>query len=225
MNRFARFWAIVPAMRILLLLSLVGLLGCNPTFAPPVRTGVGSMPDPAAGRPSAAVVGYGGEGRLHARSFHRYEEGLDIEAALAINAHPDAPEERFFLTGPGVVKRTTFGPDLPVAYSGGIGLGCGGAHRGYGGCTRSAAGMHVGADLGFPLPGQLGFYQANRLQWTLASGVPTTLWGVHLAGLQYDVHRDWFVSGEFGFWWYLNRIENESGLHGNLSVGTRWDEP
>ena len=206
----------------------IGLLlgACSPTFAPPIRTGVGSMPDPAQGTSSAWVAGLGANGTSHLRVLHGAASSLDVESTLVMKSDRDHPAQRFFLAGPGLVhRRAPLWGWLHSALSGGFALGCGGARSGEGGCTLAAGGLSVGADLGAELFWGLSLYVANRLQLSFAQDVPATLWGLHLAGLQWDASGPWFVTLEVGPWWYENRVERESAGTANLAFGFRWDTP
>lgn len=205
---------------------VVALGACSPTFAPPVRTGVGSTPR-AMNAPltETLVVALGGDEKGYVRAVHELTPNVALESSLVANVDRDHPEQRFLLGGPGVILSTDpLWSWLRVDLSAGLGLGCGGVVEGEGGCNRAAAGAHTGIDLGAELFWDLHLYVANRLQVSVAQEVPTTVWGLHMAGLQWDASPRWFFSIELGPWWYENRVEKESAMTGNLAVGLRWDE-
>jgi hypothetical protein len=207
------------------LVVAIVLGACSPTFAPPVRTGIGSVPNPSGDSPAATVVAWGGQGKGHIRMVHRLSDELDVESTVVSNIDRDNPAQRFFLAGPGLIGHMpTAWSWLQSAWVVGFAVGCGGARDGVGGCNRAAGGTHIGLDLGSALFWGFHLYLAQRLQVSFAENVPTTLWGLHAVGLQWDASPRWFLSLEVARWWYKNRAENEDAAIANLGLGFRWDD-
>ncbi len=209
--------------RFALALALLCLASCSPTFAPPVRTGVSSVPLKAQPDEVAMVLGWSGAVG-HLRVLTPISEELGLETSFVANLPRDSPEQHFVLAGPGVyLRQQTPLQWLTAGISTGLGFGCGGARAGEGGCERRAGGISFGFDLS---AGELwGFhaYLANRLQLGVAEDVPATLWGLHVAGLQWDAWDDGLISLEVGPWWYENRVEKRDAMIVTLGLGSRWD--
>jgi hypothetical protein len=171
----------------------------------------------------ASVIGWSRD-HGHLRVLNKLTPHLDLETSVVSRVTKDNPGLNFLLMGPGLVLHQPTGvPWLRTAFSVGLGFGCGGARGGTGGCERGAGGISLGADLAAGELWGLKLYCANRLQLSLAEDVPATFWGLHVAGIQWDVWEGGLISLETGPWWYENRVEKRNAMIVTLGVGVLWD--
>jgi len=160
----------------------------------------------------------------HLRVLNKLTPKLDLESSVVARVAQDHPEMSFILAGPGLIFHQPTGVSwLSSSFSVGLGVGCGGVRGGEGGCERGAGGLSVGVDLAVGELWGLHLYSGNRLQVSVAQDVPSTLWGLHALGLQWDAWDSGLVSLEFDPWWYVNRVEQRDAAIITLGLGILWD--
>lgn len=203
-----------------LLLVAVALYGCNPTFAPPVRSGMYGAP----GRLADSSFEVGGSSTQ--RGMGGLFEGFVVAPGLAVEVGGDLSaldeDARWAMGWVGArytidQVRQESGDGLSMDVEAGFGAGVGGrlADDDTQWFDRPAGGGYVGFGLGWHAEWFTAFGR-GRLQVTGAEDVPVTLWWQAVIGPEAAIGP---VSLYVAIGWggYTNEADNNTG--GLLDVG------
>lgn len=224
----------VAALVLVLGLGL-GALGCNPTYAPPPRTAHNVAPDRL--EP--------GEGEVAVSSSWYLRGSAVLSAEVAERVTLEGGLE----TGPGSWQLATGGARVTVVDAHGrtgptmdletglaVGLGGERCQADYGDTLdcqgrvpdqrdwteRLAYGGYLGLGLGYRVVEELQLYTRGRVEVSVASGIPRTLWGSWVAGLELDLDPVMLhLVGGFGG--FDNEVDGALGPLVELGVGIRFD--
>ena len=198
------------------LLSVGALLGCNPTYAPPIRGLHAGMPDRVA-KGQLEVGGAAGGWSLPTTGGPHVAYGYDDHVVLEAGANLNFVEGHWATGWAGVrlVRSRPLGHELHLVgdLELGAGAGLGGRLRGE---TRpwtslGAYGLYEG--LGFGLRWRwLGAFLRGRLDATASSDAPSTLWPSVTLGLEAKAgpHFVFALAGSRGGYW--NQADGVVGI-------------
>lgn len=222
-----------PVLGVLVTVAAAAV-GCYPSYAPPIRWGVGIMPEPHGRGGGSAQIGYGYPMTSHIiepRAAFGVSPWLDLDAGggVAVAGKNELP---MFMGSLGIryypVQHRIF--KLGLSVGGGLGLGGKWSYEDPAGewVTRDeklAGGGFVGIDLGARLHRVVGLYLGNRLQLTSTRHVVLTFWNINVFGIQIDFHPMVFMSLESGLWVYVSPKNDDHGCYSTViyaTVGMRW---
>ncbi len=197
------------------LLVAVSLSGCYPTYAPPMRMGLGRLPE-ALGK---------GRGAVQVSYAHPYVPVTEGRFAVGLTPTLDLDAGLFWMLA-GVeglgslmgstalhweVARAGF---FRMRLTGGVGVGRGGEYHDPETDERTdpsfALGALAGLDLGFRISRYFGIYVGNRYNFSVTPQTPATHWGYHTLGL-YGQVAGFYLAAESGFAYYANHMDSAFG--------------
>ena len=214
--------------------ALAGLVGCAPTYAPPIRAPHAGAPararegDVVLGGAAAGIIPggipqYGGPSLSYGvRDWVAVEGGADFGANDWTMGWAGAR----FTHAPRRHARIHYAGDLETA----LGAGWGGRCRDVDRCDHRppSARRAGGALLGAGVSGHFAFfslYGRGRLQATRADGIPPTLWGTIGPGLQFRIGDTVDLFSQVSFAGYTNRLDATYGFVYEIGVAVRIPTP
>ena len=233
-------------LQFIFLAVVLGMANGCVTTSPPLTMQIGKMPEILRVKEKEVQLAYGlvndrsgiigmtslWQGQVSYGFKEQWQ--LDIGALLTERTDNDSPESVMTTVGAkyGFLAHKRWSAAVPFA----IGLGCGGYNGDDLGTSDTtddidstfkcsdgfAYGAYSGVDFGYRFGKVVGIYQGNRLQFSKAAGLPSTILGLHMLGLQFDLGKKLYLSVEGGPAWFSNSENSDLYGKGSGAIGFHW---